>query len=129
MLWLVGQIIDHSNPQEEIRTCFPGDDLFTASERRRGIPIGNQTSQFFANVYLDSLDHFVKDRLGIRGYVRYVDDFLAGIPRLRRLRPACLTLVLYRLASRRSPARSQPVCAGFHPAEDVNVGQNGSRYC
>lgn len=76
VLWLVGQIIDHSNPQEEIRTCFPGDDLFTACERRRGIPIGNQTSQFFANVYLDSLDHFVKDRLGIKGYVRYVDDFL-----------------------------------------------------
>lgn len=76
MLWLVGQIIDHSNPQEEILTCFPGDDLFTASERRRGIPIGNQTSQFFANVYLDSLDHFVKDRLAIKGYVRYVDDFL-----------------------------------------------------
>ncbi len=74
--WLVGQIIDHSNLQEEIRTCFPGDDLFTASNRRRGIPIGNQTSQFFANVYLDSLDHFVKDRLGIKGYVRYVDDFL-----------------------------------------------------
>jgi retron-type reverse transcriptase len=76
VLWLVGQIIDHSNPQEEILTCFPGDDLFTASERRRGIPIGNQTSQFFANVYLDSLDHFVKDRLAIKGYVRYVDDFL-----------------------------------------------------
>ena len=55
---------------------FPGDDLFTPGERRRGIPIGNQTSQFFANVYLDPLDHFVKDRLGIKGYVRYVDDFL-----------------------------------------------------
>ena len=76
MLWLVGQIIDHSNPQEEVQNWFPGDDLFTPSERRRGIPIGNQTSQFFANVYLDPLDHFVKDRLGIKGYVRYVDDFL-----------------------------------------------------
>jgi Reverse transcriptase (RNA-dependent DNA polymerase) len=50
--------------------------LFTPSERRRGIPIGNQTSQFFANVYLDPLDHFVKDRLGIKGYIRYSDDFL-----------------------------------------------------
>src|SRR5208282_5274132 len=73
---LVGQIIDHSNLQEQILTYFPGDDLFTPSERRRGIPIGNQTSQFFANVYLDPLDHFVKDRLRIKGYVRYVDDFL-----------------------------------------------------
>ncbi len=76
VLWLVGQIIDHSNPQEEIVNYFPGDDLFTPYARHRGIPIGNQTSQFFANVYLDPLDHFVKERLGIKGYVRYVDDFL-----------------------------------------------------
>lgn len=76
VLWLVSQIIDGSNPQEEILNYFPGDDLFTPNERRRGIPIGNQTSQFFANVYLDPLDHFIKDRLGIKGYVRYVDDFL-----------------------------------------------------
>ena len=74
VLWLVGQIIDHSNPQEQVLNYFPGDDLFTPGERRRGIPIGNQTSQFFANVYLDPLDHFVKDRLGIKGYVRYVGN-------------------------------------------------------
>ncbi|NHN23211.1 RNA-directed DNA polymerase, partial [Bacillus amyloliquefaciens] len=36
----------------------------------------NQTSQFFANVYLNPLDHYVRDRLGVGGYVRYVDDFL-----------------------------------------------------
>jgi hypothetical protein len=60
----------------ELLNYFHGDDLLTTSERRRGIPIGNQTSQFFANVYLDPLDHFLKDRLGIKGYVRYVDDFL-----------------------------------------------------
>ena len=76
VLWLVGRIIDHSNAQEEVNNYFPGDDLFTPFERRRGIPIGNQTSQFFANVYMDPLDHFVKDRLGVKGYVRYVDDFL-----------------------------------------------------
>ena len=76
VLWLVGQIIDDSNPQEPVTMWFPGDDLFTPTERRRGIPIGNQTSQFFANVYLDPLDHFVKDGCGCGGYVRYVDDFL-----------------------------------------------------
>jgi retron-type reverse transcriptase len=85
VVWLVGQIIDHSNPQEGVQHCFPGDDLFTLSERRRGIPIGNQTSQFLANVYLDPLDHFVKDRLGIRGYARYVDDFLVFADDKRRL--------------------------------------------
>jgi len=76
VLWLIGQILAHSNPQEPVWHWFAGDDLFVPGERRRGLPIGNQTSQFFANVYLDPLDHFVKDRLGIKGYVRYVDDFL-----------------------------------------------------
>jgi retron-type reverse transcriptase len=76
VLGLAGRIIDHSNPQEEVPLWFPGDDLFTPGERRRGIPIGNQTSQFFANVFLDPLDHFLKDRLRASGYVRYCDDFL-----------------------------------------------------
>jgi len=42
----------------------------------KGLPIGNLTSQFFANVYLDMLDQFVKRRLGVRYYVRYCDDFV-----------------------------------------------------
>ena len=54
---------------------FPGDDLFAAN-RLRGLPIGNLTSQFWANVYLNSFDHFVKRELRCGGYVRYVDDFL-----------------------------------------------------
>ena len=54
---------------------FPGDDLLAAL-RPRGLPIGNLTSQFWANVYLDRLDHFVKRELKCRAYVRYVDDFL-----------------------------------------------------
>ena len=41
-----------------------------------GLPIGNLTSQVFANFYMSSFDHFVKHRLGIRYYGRYVDDFL-----------------------------------------------------
>ena len=77
-------VIDHSNPQEAVQVWFPGDDLFTPAERRRGLPLGNQTSQFFANVYLDPLDHFVPDRLGL-SYVRYVDDFLVFDDDKRRL--------------------------------------------
>jgi hypothetical protein len=77
VLALAGLIIDHSNPQEEAGAYFAGDDLFTPARRRRGLPIGNQTSQFFGNVVLDPLDHFVKDRLGVGGYLRYCDDFVA----------------------------------------------------
>jgi len=41
-----------------------------------GLPIGNLSSQFFANVYLDALDQFVKHQLTARRYLRYVDDFV-----------------------------------------------------
>lgn len=41
-----------------------------------GLPVGNLTSQFFANVYLNALDQFVKHTLKVRHYVRYVDDFV-----------------------------------------------------
>jgi retron-type reverse transcriptase len=41
-----------------------------------GIPVGALTSQLFANVYLDQLDHWIKDDLGIKRYVRYMDDFV-----------------------------------------------------
>ncbi len=74
-LWLIDTIINASNPQESVQDFFPGDDLFTWGERRRGLPIGNLTSQFFANVYLNGLDHFVNEQLRITKYVRYVDDF------------------------------------------------------
>lgn len=44
-------------------------------EQRTGLPIGNLTSQLFANIYLNELDHFIKDRLRVRWYGRYMDDF------------------------------------------------------
>ena len=42
----------------------------------KGMPIGNLTSQFFANVYLNELDWFVKHKLKVKYYIRYVDDFV-----------------------------------------------------
>ncbi len=74
-LWLIDKIIDGSNEQESANYYFAGDDLFTPYERRRGLPIGNLTSQFFANLYLNNFDHFVKENLKATKYLRYVDDF------------------------------------------------------
>lgn len=54
----------------------PQHKRLTAQPARLGLPIGNLSSQFFANVYLDALDQFVKHRLRCRHYVRYVDDFV-----------------------------------------------------
>jgi hypothetical protein len=75
-LGLASRIIEGSNPQEEVISYYPGDDLFTPFERRRGLPLGNQTSQFFANVYLNPLDQFLNRHHQELPYVRYVDDFL-----------------------------------------------------
>jgi Reverse transcriptase (RNA-dependent DNA polymerase) len=68
-------IVDRSNAQEPVELHYPGDDLFAPCRRRRGLPIGNLTSQFFANLYLDCFDHFVTEVLRAP-YVRYVDDFV-----------------------------------------------------
>lgn len=57
-------------------SMFPGGTLFTVTDRTCGLPIGNQTSQFFGNVMLNPLNHFVKEQLRMPGYVRYADDFL-----------------------------------------------------
>jgi len=45
-------------------------------EGKKGMPLGNLTSQFFANVYLNELDYFVKHKLRVKYYLRYVDDFV-----------------------------------------------------
>jgi len=116
-LWLVQSIIEGSNPQAEVIRHFPGDDLFTPHERRRGIPIGNQTSQFFANVYLDGLDHYVKETLQAPGYVRYVDDLLIFDDNKARLGAvwsalaACCEGLRLRLHPRK--CLIAPVAAGF----------------
>ena len=73
-LWLIDKIIDNSNIQEPVEQHFPGDTLLTPLARRKGLPIGNLTSQTFANFYLHGFDHFVTENLKLC-YLRYVDDF------------------------------------------------------
>lgn len=50
--------------------------IFDSRSDSIGIPIGNYTSQFFANIYLNELDQYVKHNLKIKYYVRYMDDFI-----------------------------------------------------
>ena len=59
----------------ELRLIAAHKSLFNQPEHC-GLPIGNLSSQFYANVYLDVLDQFIKHRLRVRHYVRYVDDFI-----------------------------------------------------
>jgi retron-type reverse transcriptase len=77
-VWLIDRILASGVgvlSEEYEMEWFPGDDLLAAT-RPRGLPIGNLTSQFWANCYLSPFDHFVKRELRCSGYVRYVDDFL-----------------------------------------------------
>lgn len=60
IVWLIRRILDN----------------FNAGEEGKGMPLGNLTSQFFANIYLDKLDKFVKHELRAKYYLRYVDDFV-----------------------------------------------------
>jgi retron-type reverse transcriptase len=76
--WLIDQILESGAgvlAQEYDMVYFPGDDLLAAI-RPRGLPIGNLTSQFWANCYLNELDQFIKRELKCPAYLRYVDDFL-----------------------------------------------------
>jgi RNA-directed DNA polymerase len=82
VLWLIDQILASGQgvlSEEYTMVYFPGDDLWVAM-RPRGLPIGNLTSQFWANCYLNPFDHFVKRELRCSkqrgGYLRFVDDFL-----------------------------------------------------
>jgi len=77
VLWLAEVILASGEgvlANEYRMVYFPGDDLL-ARCRPRGLPIGNLTSQFWSNVYLNDFDWFVLRELGCGAYLRYVDDF------------------------------------------------------
>ena len=71
---------------------LPRDKSLFWTHRGKGLPIGNLTSQVFANFYLDPLDHFVKHNLVFRSYGRYVDDFIIVHPDRDTLRKAIIAV-------------------------------------
>ncbi|HBB49268.1 TPA: reverse transcriptase [Candidatus Nomurabacteria bacterium] len=83
VLLLAKKIIHHDPTSNYIfkgpkytKNLIPKEKSLLLGDKNKGLPIGNLTSQFFANVYLNELDHFVKDELGFYRYIRYVDDFI-----------------------------------------------------
>ena len=84
LLWLLDGIINSAlslrsaagdEAIAERRDCF-APKCGARNDSRIGLPIGNLTSQFFANFYLNELDYFIKFDLKARYYLRYMDDFL-----------------------------------------------------
>jgi len=83
LLWLAGIIIYHDctedylpRDRENLLRRVPAHKSMFSQPKNNGLPIGNLSSQFFANVYLDRLDQFVKRELKCRYYLRYADDFV-----------------------------------------------------
>lgn len=68
-------LLHHKFKDDRLLTWF--DRIIDTYETHpgHGLPIGNLTSQYFANFYLDPLDRLIKEKLQIKGYVRYMDDF------------------------------------------------------
>jgi RNA-directed DNA polymerase len=101
--------------QEYEMAFFPGDDLF-AVNRPRGLPIGNLTSQHWANVYLNELDQYAKRILKCRAYIRYVDDVLLFADDKETLHGWRKEIISFlqtlRLTIHETKAQPQPVVSG-----------------
>jgi retron-type reverse transcriptase len=118
-LWLIDRILASGagvlNDEYEM-VYFPGDDLFAAN-RLRGLPIGNLTSQFWSNCYLNPLDQFIKRELKCPAFLRYVDDFLLfgeDKATLRRWRAAIIDFLAgLRLTLHLERAQPRPVTEGI----------------
>ena len=95
---------------------FPGDSLL-ARIRPRGLPIGNLTSQFWSNCYLNPLDWFITRELGCRGFLRYVDDFALFSDSKRQLwqwkQAVIQFLANFRLTIHAEAAQVTPTDAGI----------------
>jgi len=97
------------------RHPVPAPKSLFGKANERGLPIGNLTSQFWGNVYLNELDQFVKRRLGCRAYVRYVDDMIlvsTDREELVRARAAIETFLRERLRLELRPEPRDPFPVG-----------------
>ncbi|WP_241770722.1 RNA-directed DNA polymerase [Pseudomonas lactis] len=122
-LALATQILMH-DPREDYETRSPAHLFNRVPQHKRlvaqpahlGLPIGNLSSQFFANVYLDALDQFAKHHLRAKHYIRYVDDFvfLHESPQQLNQWLAGVEAFLPRLGAKLNPSKTilQPVDRG-----------------
>ena len=108
-LWLLRAILANGASAGPAIDAFPGDNLLTPLQRPRGLPIGNLTSQFLANLHLDPIDHRLRSLPGVRAYLRYVDDLslFADHPEPLRHSLTVLRTELHALRLRLHPSKTQ----------------------
>ncbi len=73
---LVSHVITDAEMLRLLRIIIESSYDTVSDGKKKGIPIGNLTSQLFANIYLNELDHYAKERLYCRYYIRYMDDIV-----------------------------------------------------
>jgi hypothetical protein len=96
----------------------PSHKRLLSSPADTGLPIGNLSSQFFANVHLDALDQYCKHQIGAKHYVRYVDDFIILSESAQWLHQALTRINVWlpeRLGAHLNPTKTilQPVDRGI----------------
>lgn len=130
-LYLADQILFHDprpgvvkHGSNALFSKIPGHKSLFNAPRDTGLPIGNLSSQFFANVLLDALDQYVKQTLKVKHYIRYVDDFVIlgeSTQQLTEIRRNIETWLPANLDLRINPAKTilQPIDRGIDFAGQV----------
>jgi len=94
------QSVDHDVLKIALRRIIKDSDTLAVLDAiigsvDHGLPIGNYTSQWFANYYMQDVDHYVKEILGVRYYARYIDDLVLFGPNKKVLHAARKKLFAY----------------------------------
>jgi retron-type reverse transcriptase len=120
--------IHHDVLKKQIRRVIADKEALAVIDRlidtyrpgSRGLPIGALTSQLFANLYLDALDHHAKDKLGIRYYARYMDDFVVIGKDAKELRRTAYELERF--------CRDE-LALSINPKSGIAHGKSGISFC
>ena len=94
--------------------------IFAVCNPNIGLPLGALTSQLFANVYLNELDHYLKEELRVKNYVRYMDDFVIISDDKKYLRTLYNQIDLY---------LKDKLCLVLNPKTDIFPGYGGVDFC
>lgn len=93
--------INHEFLKASLYPLLKDDDIYWLTDQiidstpNPGLPLGNQSSQWFANFYLSGFDHFVKEKLRVKLYIRYMDDFVLILPTKKEAKQCLITIEQY----------------------------------
>lgn len=89
---LITDLIDSFQTDSQYDDLFAVDSMYRTTSAK-GMPIGNLSSQLFANIFLNDFDHWIKEELRVKKYIRYVDDMVILCDSQEELRSVCQEIV------------------------------------